>query len=285
MSGLLVAGLFVDIPGLTILSPGEESWCRIDARDGKPREADWIRQITPHTTKGIWPQIIRPGSPPNPGTRAEQVARWWSTSKERGSAHVVVDGRFVACLADVVKFEAFHATKANPHSIGIEMVQEADGTVYEDTLDSTVKIVLTLCDLLGIPLQVSSVPYKRNTIIERLRYGGPDVVGVFGHNESAWRFPEWLPPEKRARWPQGYADRGQGDPGDEIKRRLIRAGAAAFDFDRKEEIAYWRKVQRYLNQSHQAGLDEDGVCGPGTVAALRRAGLWNGGVFLEAPTP
>jgi hypothetical protein len=285
MSGLLIGGLLFDVPGVTILSPLERPWVHLSSRDGRDRKTTWVRQATIHTTQGIWPQRILPGGPAQPGRRAQQVAEYWQHSSANGGAHLIVDGKLVACLADLLKIEAYHATKCNPWSYGLEMVQEPDGSIYEDTLNTTVEIVKVANDVLGIPLQISSRAYAPNSIIERLKHGGPDVVGVFGHRDNAWMFPEWLTPDKRKRYPDGYADRGRGDPGDEIYRRFRAAGAAMFDFDRGEELVYWRKVQKYLNQEHQAGLTEDGVCGPGTVDALRRAGLWNGGVFLEAPTP
>lgn len=284
MPGLLIGGLLIDVLGATVLSPGDEPWVRLDTRDCRPRKTTWTRQITLHTTQGKWPQTIVDGSPPQPGSRAEQVARYWSGNSAHGGAHIIVDGKVIACLVDVLRFEAYHATKVNPWSIGIEMVQERDGTVYGDTLDTTVQLVLALCDVVGIPLQIDSQPYRPNKIIERLKYGGPDVVGVFGHRSNAWMFPEWMAPSKRETWPNGYADRGRGDPGDEIFTRLRAAGAMAFDIDAGEELAYWRRVQK----AHSAlgeKLAVDGQCGPGTVEALRRHGLWNGGVFLEMPIP
>ena len=287
MPGLLIAGLLVDVPGATVLSPGDEPWVRMDARDYRKRSTTWLRQITPHTTKGIWPQRIVPGRPPNQGTRAEQVARYWSNNTQPGGAPLIVDGDLISCLVDLFKFETYHATKCNPWSCGIEMVQEPDGTIYESTLDTTVRLILVLSDILGIPLQGHSKPYRSNTIIEWLKYGGPNVVGLFGHNQSAWMFPEWYPQKDYARlikaYPNGYADRGRGDPGDEIMVRLRAAGMMTFDIDAGGELVYWRKVQQHLNAEHGEKLTADGVCGPGTVAALRRAGLWNGGVFVEVP--
>lgn len=277
MPGLLIDGELVDVPGATVLSPHDESWVKLAPNDfgkrpGRPH------QIILHTTAGEWPQKIVPRAP-RAGTRAEQIARYWSSNGTPGGAPLIVDGTEIACLVDLVRFQGYHATKCNPYSVGIEMVQEPDGTIGSDTLDTTVALVLVLCDVLGIPLQGDGRPWRSNTIVERLRYGGPDAVGVFGHNQMAWKFPEWLEPEKRAAYPNGYADRGRGDPGDEIFVRLRAVGMMMFDFDKREELAYWQPVQRSL------GVVADGVCGRFTSAELKRRGLWNGGVFLERPVP
>lgn len=286
MPGIVIGDKTYNIDGVRCISPGEESWCRMASDDCGPR-TQRIQQVTIHTTQGKWPHILKPGSPPDAGARAKQVASYWSLPNGiHGGAPFIVDGKVIACLHDIKKWASYHATTVNGHSVGIEMVQEPDGTIYEDTLDTTVKLVLLLCDVLGIPLQVSSVPYRNNKIIERLRDGGRrDTVGVFGHNENAWMFPQWLSEAKRRQWPQGYADRGQGDPGDEIKVRLRAAGAMAFNFDRGEDLAFWKRVQADINAKYKMGLAVDGICGPGTHSAMKQLGIWRGGRFTEYPVP
>lgn len=272
-------GRLVEVPGHRVLSPHEEPWVYLDKGDCQPRDNGWPRQVTIHTTQGKWPHKIVPRAP-RAGTRAEQIARYWGLNNGiHGGAHLIVDGDLIACLADLVKTCAYHATSVNQYSVGIEMVQEPDGTIGSDTLDTTVALVLVLCHELGIPLQIDDRPYKTNTVIARLRNKAlaQYVVGVFGHRQNAWMEPQWLTPEKRRKYPDGYADRGRGDPGDEIFVRLKKAGAMSFNFDTMQDIAFWKPVQKSL------GLREDGVCGPGTVAALRKHGLWNGGIFAEAP--
>lgn len=281
MSGLLINGALVDVPGVEVISPHELPWAYLGLGDCRPRTTSWVRQITLHSTKGTWPQHVKPGR--GPGGRDESTARYWSNDPQHGGAHLIVDNDgSIVCLADLVKVEAFHATTVNKWSVGIEMYQELDGGIHEAVLDSTVALVLTLCDALGIPLQSTSRVYRDNEIVKRLLRGGEDVVGVYGHRDNAWQFPEWMPPAQRARYPNGYASRGQGDPGDEIYRRLKAAGMMTFDIDAEGEKAYWKPVQAALNARGEH-LTVDGVCGPGTVASLRRHQLWHGGVFTEAP--
>jgi hypothetical protein len=225
--------------------------------------------ITLHTTKGTWPQHIIAGA--GPGGKDKAVADFWRGDPQHSAAHIVVDNDgSIVCLADLIKFEAYHATTVNSHSIGIEIYQEANGGIYDAALRSTVELVKVLCDVVGIPMQGSSHVYK-NTIIERMRNGGSDVVGIFGHRDNAWSFT------------QNTSTRGRGDPGDEIFARLRAAGLITFDIEHGAELVYWRKVQQYLNTEHGEHLTIDGICGPSTVAALRRYGLWANGIFVEAP--
>lgn len=276
MPGLLIDGRLVDVPGVDVIAPGEQPWATLSPRDYQRRPTTWIQMIVLHTTKGKWPQHFKPGAGA-PG-KGKAVADFWRGDPVHSAAQLVVDrDGTIACLCDLVRHEAYHATTSNPYSVGIEMYQESDGGIYEATLRSAVQLVLTLCDVLGIPLQIPAAYHGR--IIERLLHGGGhDVVGVIGHRDQAWMFPEWMSDDAaRAKYPHGYASRGRGDPGDEIFARLRAAGAMPVDFDAREDLAYWRPVQRAL------GLEDDGVCGPKTAAALRRAGLWSGGVFLEQP--
>jgi len=281
-NGLLIGHDWYLIPGISVLGPGDAPWVKLDAGDCRARKTQWVRQVTIHTTKGLWPQHVKPGA--GPGGRDRSTAEYWARDPQHGGCHLVVDNDgSITCLVDLLKVHAYHATTVNEWSVGIEMYQEADGGIYEAVLTSTVALVLKLCDVLGIPLQSTSRVYKNNTIVNRMLRGGDDVVGVYGHRDNAWQFPQWLPPEVRAKYPNGYASRGQGDPGDEIYLRLKRAGMMTFDIDAGAEKAFWLPIQGSLNAKHGEKLTPDGVCGPGTVAALRRHGLWNSGVFTEAP--
>ena len=281
MPGLLIAGKLVAVPGVDVIAPGEHPLATLSPRDGRPRSRH-PSMLTVHSTGGKWPQPIL--YTPAPGRRMFETSKFWANDPQHSAAHIVVEGRRALNIADVVRMECYHATSVNAYSVGIEMVTNADGSIHDDTLASTVAIVLVLCDELGIPLQLSSRPWMANTIITRLKYevDAESCVGVFGHRENAWKFPGQLSAEKRGLYPKGYADRGRGDPGDEIGVRLRAAGAMAFDFDRREDLAYWRKVQAALNAAGER-LAVDGICGQRTVAALRRRGLWSHGIFVEAP--
>lgn len=273
MSGLLIAGQHHAIPGVDVISPGQFPWAKLDQRDFRARPTPWVRQITIHTTKGIAKQYVRAGK--GAGGKDKAVADFWRNDPHHSAAQLVVDNDgSIVCLCDLMKIEAYHATTVNEWSVGIEMYQEGDGSIYEAVLESTVKLVLRLCDLLGIPLQGEARPYKEGVILERLKWGGKDAVGVFGHRDNAWDFDA------------NTSTRGRGDPGDDIFLRLRAAGMLLHRYDDKPipgDKAYWSKVQDGLNKKYGINIGTDGICGPATVGALRKYGLWNGGVFPAPP--
>lgn len=271
--GILFRGQVVPVPGLVAWTPKTAPWAKLSARDYRQRETSWIRQLIVHTTKGLWPHKIKPGR--GPTGRAQTVAHYWQQDPAQSAAQIVIgsDGE-IACLCDVALIESFHATKSNPWSIGIEIYQEADGSVFEAALKSATVLIPLLCNLCEFPLQIPSRKYNK-TIIERMKFGGPDCVGVFGHRDQAWKFPEWIKdPATRAEYPDGYADRGRGDPGDEIFTRLLeQCGADAWDYDKREDLDRCMLVQQYLNETYKAGLSEDGKLGPATFRAMRQRGF------------
>lgn len=292
-TGLLVDGRRVAIDGLTILGPGDAPWIRLEARDYRARQPGiQIRQLMLHSTWGGWPHVVVNGTGPRGG--AKNTAMYWHSSKDgkeqSGAAALVVDeDRSIVCLCDIVRDAPHHATTSNPWSVGIEMYQRPNGRIYSGVLDATTMLCVALatgkgaryvdtgepwCGL-GIPLQIPGHVY-RNAPIERMRAaGGPDMVGVFGHRDVAWRFPWQLTEGQRQRFPNGYADRGRGDPGDEIGRRLELAGAERFDFDKREDIAYWKQRQARLNELGET-LAVDGIAGRKTITAMRRHGFASG---------
>lgn len=303
MPGLLIGGLLFDVPGATVMSPGDEPWLARQDRDGRkrrPTDPAMPHQATCHTTAGKTPHIIKPGSPTyDHVARIRRVCDDWRIGPrgalQSGGAHVVVCGKTIGQIADLAAVIMYHATKCNDFSFGVEMVQEQDGTIHEDTINTTVDLFFVACDVLGIPAFTPSTPYRKGKIIERLRYGGPDAVGWFGHCDNAWMFPEWFPAicgddtarlaYLRKTYPNGYADRSEGDPGPEWRRRIKARGALAFDYDVGEDLEFTGRVQRALNERYGESLKVDRVWGQKTTAAMRRHGLWNGGVFPEFPVP
>lgn len=254
MPGLLIGGKHVLVPGVDIISPGEQPWATLASRDCKTRPTRWVRQITLHTTKGEWPQTVLPGA--GPGGRDRRVADFWRESPRQSAAHIVVDNDGSAvCLADVLEVEAYHATVVNRWSVGIETYQEHEGVIYQAAITATVRIVAALCRALGIQFQIPAPPYRRGPLFV-LEDGGPTTIGIFGHRDVT-------------------SDRGRGDPGDAIMSAVQGAGAEVFEFDRAQDRVTWRDRQRVLrDQGHS--LLVDGVPGPGTVKALRAAGYQDG---------
>lgn len=209
---LVISGRRVDVQGLRILSWHDDPQLRLRmGQDGRLRTVGArIRQIVLHTTKGIpggqdqRPQLILPGR--GEGGQGPRVARFWSTSPVQAGAHLVVDhDGVICCLADLQDEAAFHAGTANGNSIGIEMYQGSRAELYTQQLDQVVVLVRYLCAHFGLPTQMPG-PYKGHP-----RLGVRAFCGVIGHRDVS-------------------ENRGAGDPGDEIFRRLGAAGFEAVDW-------------------------------------------------------
>lgn len=251
--GLLIAGVIIPVEGLAIANPTDTTWCRLDPADYRQRKTTWIRQIIVHGTRGGWPQAIRPGA--GAGGRDKVVAEFWRGDPEHSAAQLVVDtDGTVACLCDLAHVAAYHATVSNDWSIGIEMAQVGESEVYEATLAATVRLVRALCYHFAIPFQMPTA--YQGKPLERMLTGGKDCVGVFGHRDNTTR-------------------RGRGDPGDAIMAALEQATAERMDFDRDQDIMMWKLRQAKLNAMGET-LTVDGICGPGTMAAMRRHGFESG---------
>lgn len=250
-TGLIIDGKPVVVDGLSVTNWHDDKRAALGAGDCRKRRTPWVRQIILHTTKGIWPQHVIPGAGA-PGKHLA-VAEFWRGDPEHSGAHLVV-GRAgeVSCLADLATVTAYHATASNEWSLGIETYQEGDGGIYQAALDSTIQLVLALARLFQIQLQVPGKPYRRAPMA-RMVDGGPSVVGVLGHRDNTHR-------------------RGQGDPGDEVFRRLVAAGAEPIITDGGDDLAIWTRRQRAL------GVRPDGIPGPATAAALKARGF-PGGVW------
>lgn len=253
-SGLLIGGLVVPVEGVAIANPLSDPWCRLDVGDYRARRSTWIRQIIIHGTRGGWPQHVLPGA--GPGGRDRVVAEFWRGDPEHSAAQIVVDtDGSAACLADVVRAAAYHATVSNDWSIGIEMAQTGDNNVYEATLSSTVRIARALCDHLDIPFQMPGHAYV-GAPLARMVDGGKDCVGVFGHRDNTTR-------------------RGRGDPGEAIGTELRFAGCEPLNFDAREDLMVWMRRQAKLVRMGEL-LALDGIAGPATIRALRRHGFKSG---------
>jgi hypothetical protein len=254
MSGLLMAGLVVPVPGHTVINRDDARWAHLDPGDGNPRSRK-PTQIVLHKTIADDPEVVLLSSGPSGG--AERTAEFWQDDPQHSGAHIVIgeDG-VIACLADLVFWEAYHATVANHYSIGIEMREQPGGRVYIATLQACVAVVGVICEHLAIPLQH---PDRYNGHpLARLVKGGPDFYGIYGHRHNT---------ERRGRW----------DPGDLIFKMLRdELGSEAFDLDSFSDLKAWRRRQDYLNSVHGEHLVIDGLAGMGTLSAMHRHGYASG---------
>jgi len=277
-NGLLIAGQLVATPGITVIPPashGGPAWNALDPGDYCARAGE-IQLIALHSTGGNWPQPVLPGAG-RPG-HARQILEMWSGRDHGGgelvhsAAPLVVDYDGTAyCAADIMRCAAYHAQMINGRALGIEMCTTPKGEIYEATLETTAQLVALLTwsgvpgsGLLPIPAQMPRGPY-RGQPLRRLELAGKqtdgrDMVGVIGHRDQT-------------------GNRGRGDPGDEICRRLAALGFEGVDYDGGEDLELGKRRQAALNAADaKAGntcrpLVVDGIVGPASLAAARRLGF------------
>ena len=108
----------------------------------------WVRGIVLHTTHGTSPQPILPGKG-NAGGALANIKYWNSLANTShanhknnyASAHLLVDRDATVIQAADLSEQTWHATSVNPVTIGIEVVQGSDGSLYEDQIKSTVAML------------------------------------------------------------------------------------------------------------------------------------------------
>jgi hypothetical protein len=277
-TGLLIDGRLVDFANLRIVPPadhGGPAWCRLDPGDYTARKLP-VSIVAIHTTGGHDHQPIHAGA--GLSGHARQILDMWSGADRGGgdrvhsAAPLVIDfDGVIYCAADLARTAAYHAQMLNGRSVGIEMCTLPDGGIYEATLDACAGLVEALthsgsrsAGLFAIPAQIPRGPY-RGEPLRRLEVGGVQtdgrgLVGVVGHRNQT-------------------SNRGRGDPGDEIWRRLAALGFEGIDYDGGEDLLLGRARQAALNALDAAAgltwspLVVDGVCGPASLAAMRRHGI------------
>lgn len=263
--GLLIGGLVVEVPGVTVIGPHDAAWAHLAPGDSRPRPTSWVRQYILHKTIADDAEKVMPGA--GPAGADERTTEAWEIERVKdgtyAGAHLVTghDGR-VACLADLAAVETFHATASNPWSVGHETCELVGGYVYQAALDATAATCLAACEALGIQLQMQRRGTYTGHPIPRMAEkgptpGGPDMVGIFGHRLNTER-------------------RGQWDPGEILWDMLADRGVMEFDFSQGEDRAFWMTVQQDLTARKLYAGAIDGVPGPATTAALRLDGYRSG---------
>lgn len=214
----------------------------------RSRHTRWVRSIIVHNTKNI-PVVIKPGKGPSTNV-GKRVVNWWSLNPTPAGAHIIIDwDGVIYCLTDLLEDAAYHASKMNENSIGIEVYENDQGVVYEAQVNALVELVVWLCHRFNIQMQM---PVYDNKQIDRLVSGGNDCVGVFGHCHV---------------WYQGK----KYDPSINIFKALMNTNLfKQFDFQNKKDLEFWEDIQFKLH------LKVDGVPGPKTSDALQELGYKSG---------
>jgi hypothetical protein len=138
-----------------------------------------VRAIVVHTTWGRLGPLFE-GSGDRIGRR--YVAENVRTTQKSWDFTVDQDGTIYQ-QNDPARFYTWHATIANPFSVGIEMAQRMDGTLYETQLRATVELVSVLARVFDVP---RVVPWRRGApdlrVLPAVRAGRlGELQGVFGH--------------------------------------------------------------------------------------------------------
>ena len=206
---LIIDGQRIETPGLETIS-----WLDDPAvprvKDGRRRVPQSARAIVIHTVHGkLGPLSDVPSAP---SVRAERYARYQAGTAREVSWHLTVDtdGTIVQS-ADIAAWTCWHATSVNGWTIGIELVQESDGTVYRPQLAAVVALCDLLCARLGIERRVparAGVPIVG--VVPRLTGTDGPWSGVFGHRNQT-------------------RQRGPGDPGSAVFLALLAAGYAGVE--------------------------------------------------------
>lgn len=252
--------------GEKIATPGIETISWLDdpnvpkATDGSRRK-NWIRAIVLHTVKGKLGGL-KPGI--KSSTRAETYATYQAhTSRDVSWDYTIDTDGTVVVSNDPIEKYTWHAGDVNGFTLGIELVQDENGDVWQGQIDATVKFL----DFVTRELAKRNHPIQRQVpitgsgapvwgVVARIEKDSDakNVVGIYGHRNQT-------------------NTRGPGDPGDHIFNALLNAGYKGFNLDAKEDLVFWASTQRLL------GIENpDGVPGPKTALALKAAGhphgLW-----------
>jgi hypothetical protein len=279
VSGLILDGRVVPVPGVDVHSyldddriPEATDGYRLRRRPVGPKrdaaDGPWIRAIVLHTVHGKRGGTLRAGLGP-PSQRDVWYAQYQARTPRDVSWDYTVDtDGSVAVSNDPLRRASWHAGGVNRLTIGIELVQESDGSLWMGQLDVLVRVLDVLTRELRIQRQVPFVPGQgaQRDVFPRLHKvvstprlhekpgtdpGGASLVGIYGHRNQT-------------------IQRGVGDPTDWPFERLVDAGYEAMDMMHGGDIDTWRVRQAQL------GIGVDGIAGPATVAALEHAGHAHG---------
>jgi len=206
---LVIDGQRIETPGLETISWLDDH--RVPrVTDGRRRVPQATRAIVLHTVHGKLGGLS--DAPSVPSDRAERYARYQASTTRDVSWHLTVDtDGTVVQSADVASWTCWHATAVNGWTVGVEMVQEADGTLYRPQLAAVVALCDLLCARLGIDRRVparAGVPIVG--VVPRLTGHDGPWSGVFGHRHQT-------------------RNRGPGDPGDYPFLALLAAGYAGVE--------------------------------------------------------
>lgn len=214
-SGLVIGGRRVDVEGVNVVNFLDDATLALGSRSCTRRRRDHaVEFVVLHTTKGYpdrenpTPQSVREeAAEPKHCTARKTVAYWARNDARVGGAGLVVDADgTVLCLCDLLEVAAYHCVGMNQRSVGIEVTQQGDASLFRRQLD----VVVAVCAVLAREFDLArtvAMPYTgcRAVMVDGGYSSGLDGVAFVGHRDCS-------------------ENRGFGDPGDFIMQALVDAG-------------------------------------------------------------
>jgi hypothetical protein len=210
--GLIIDGRRYPVPGVRVVTYLDDPQRCPRVTKGSARLASAATAVMLHTSRGR-SGVIVPGS--RVSDKAAKLVRYQVRTERKASWCITIGSAGdVWQQCDAATFATWHATVANPWSVGIELAQDRDTPdLTQAQVDACVAVVRVLCEALRIPLQLPAIggaPVNGVVRAWQSRKQGGDaraVSGVLGHRNVT-------------------TSRGKGDPGDGIFRALLAAGFA-----------------------------------------------------------
>lgn len=215
---LVIDGRSVEVPGVTVVTFRDDPKNVPRATDGRRRQAhESVTGIVVHTTGGRRGQL-KPKF--KASSRALNLARYQANTKREVSWHLTIDTDGTVVQSADTSWLCWHAGHVNARTVGIELVQDLDGTVYEDQLAAAVRVIDVLCRELGVPRRV---PVRDGEPFDKILVPDDMFVGVYGHR-NVWKLQKAGPGKFKK-----VGTRGPGDPGDWIFKALLAEGFAGHE--------------------------------------------------------
>ena len=204
MPGLLFSGESVLVEGVEVVNYlDDKDWTLPIPKCGTRRRKQ-IQHVVMHTTGGYpdrdhpTPQRIRPEAAQPKHCRAASTLSYWRNSSRIAGAHMLIDADGTCyCLCDLMDIATYHVPNWNNVSIGIEVVQQSDSSIFEAQLETVGAVADAIVTKLSLP-RVATGAY----VGARHDVTG---VGVVGHRDLT-------------------SSRGFGDPGDFVMAAAVRRG-------------------------------------------------------------
>lgn len=203
MPGLVFNGESVEVAGVKIVNfLDDDSLTLADHSYAQRHEA--IKHIVLHTTKGFpdhefeKPQSVREDAAESKHCTARKTVEYWRSGHRIAGAHAIIDADgTVCCLADIMTASVYHCVDFNQISVGIEITQQGDASLFRRQIDVVSVLVEALTTRLSLPRTVA-LPYRG-------RRDAVDGVTVLGHRDCS-------------------KNRGFGDPGDFVMEAALQSG-------------------------------------------------------------